>query len=192
MTDAPKDPVSLCLIELEQGDKSAVNRLLPYIYDDLRGLAKGIFRQSPGHTLQPTAIVHEAYIRLVKTKQDGGWDGRKHFFAVAAMAMRQLLSNHAEQKRAEKRGGDRQREPLFDSVAVEDGSPSIDIVALDHALTELANLDERLARIVELRFLSGLTVKETAEALEISERTVRKDWQLARRWLGLQLDAGPE
>ncbi len=191
MTEPSQDPVSQCLIELEQGDELARDRLLSLIYDDLRALAGGIFRGGgAGNTLQPTVVVHEAFLRLVKPREDGGYNGRKHFFAVAAMAMRQLLANHANERRAAKRGGDREREEMHTAIAVDEGSRAIDVVDLDDALTELTKLDERLARVVELRFLSGLTVEETAEALDVSERTVQKEWQLARQWLGVRLGGG--
>ncbi len=187
MTDEQPDPVSQCLQELKDGDKSAVNRLLPHIYSDLRALAGGIFRGGANHTLQPTAIVHEAYMRLVKTDRKGGYSGRRHFLDVAAMAMRQLLANHAEARRAEKRGGGRSRVELHSGLAG-DEELGFDVIDLDDALAELERLDPRQARIVELRFLSGLTVDETAEVLGISPATVYVDWQMARRWLKLRLD----
>ncbi len=185
-----RDPVSQCLIDLERGDRSAVDRLLPHIYEDLRALARGIFRGGANHTLQPTAIVHEAYMRLVKSEGDRGWTGRRHFLDVAAMAMRQLLANHAAARRRLKRGGAQSRVELHSGVA-EAGQPqrAIDVVDFDDALSELARLDPRQARVVELRFLSGLTVDETAKVLGVSPRTVHTDWQMARSWLGLRLGA---
>ncbi len=189
MSNSQPDPISQCLIDLEEGDRSAIDRLLPHIYSDLRGLAGNIFRGGANHTLQPTVLVHEAYMRLVKGNGSAkGWTGRKHFLDVAAMAMRQLLANHAEARRTQKRGGDCQRVTLDNNLA-DKSSEEIDIVDLDDALTELARLDPRLARVVELRFLSGLTVDETAEVLDVSVRTVHTDWQMARRWLGRRLDA---
>lgn len=187
MTDDQQDPVSQYLRELEQGDKSAVNRLLPHIYSDLRALAGAIFRGS-NQTLQPTALVHEAYLRLVKGKRDGGFNSKRHFLDVAAMAMRQLLANHAEAGRARKRGGDRERTLLRTGVLGGASSRGIDLIDLDDALTELAGLGERLGRTVELRFLAGLTLDETAEILGVSARTVRADWQMARRWLEVRLE----
>ncbi len=187
MTDDQSDPVSQCLRELEQGDKSAVDRLLPHIYSDLRALAGGIFRGA-NQTLQPTVLVHEAYMRLVKGEREDGFSGKRHFLDVAAMAMRQLLANHAESQRTQKRGGDRKRTLLRSEIVGDANSGGIDLIDLDDALTELASLDERQARIVELRFLAGLTLDETAEILGVSARTVRTDWQMARRWLEVRLE----
>ncbi len=187
MSDPGADPVTRYLAELEQGDRSAVDRLLPHIYDDLRSLAERAFRGRPGETLQPTALVHEAYLRLVKGGS-AAFTSRRHFLDVAAMAMRQLLANQAEKRRAAKRGGDRERMMLESDVAFETTSGGIDLIDLDDLLTELATLDARQARIVELRYLTGLTVEETAEILGVSESTVAKDWRMARSWLGRRLD----
>jgi RNA polymerase sigma factor (TIGR02999 family) len=174
------------LADLERGDRAAAEKLLPLVYDQLRAVADSFFRRQPSdHTLQPTALVHEAYLRLVNRK-DEKWGSRAHFFAVASKAMRQILINHAERRAAAKRGGDRQKLTLN-----EDLTPApqgdVDLLALDEALTELSALSERMGRVVELRFFGGLTVEEVAHVLNVSKRTVEGDWQMARTWLSREL-----
>lgn len=185
------EEITRCLARLERGEPQALDELYPLIYDDLRALARSMFRDLPaGVTLQPTALVHESFLRLVGS-QDRGWNNRRHFYNVAARAMRQLLADHARAKFTEKRGGARERVELD---AVSDlGQPGVglDLVVLDDALGELARLDERQARIVELRFLAGLSVEETANVLGVSERTVYLDWRMARSWLSKKLSAHP-
>ena len=177
--------ITQILTELSEGDGSAAERLLPQVYEELRALAAAFFQRQPrNHTLQPTALVHEAFVRLVGS--DADWNSRKHFFDVAAMAMRQLLTDHARRRAADKRGGGKQRITL-DQETPGDPANEFDLVALDEALTELKTLDPRQARIVDLRFLAGLTVRETAEVLDVSERTVKLDWQMARAWLRRRL-----
>jgi RNA polymerase sigma factor (TIGR02999 family) len=155
--------------------------LLPAVFSELYGLAEHFLRgQRPDHTLQPTALVHEAYLRLAKGNQE--WTDKNHFFRVAAAAMRHILVNHARDRSRQKRGGGRQRVPLDDVVDVLEGQ-SEDLVALDEALLRLAATDARQARVVELRFFGGLTVDETAEVLGVSARTVKGDWQVAKLWL---------
>lgn len=177
------------LSELSAGDRSAAERLLPHVYEQLRALAASFFQRQPGnHTLQPTALVHEAYVKLVGS-DSGGWQSRKHFFDVAAMAMRQLLTDHARRKASLKYGGEAAQVTLLDSdgaLAAGDAS-ELDVEALDAALTKLAALDTRQGRIVELRYLAGLTTEQTAEVLGVSERTVRLEWQTARAWLRREL-----
>ncbi len=181
--------VTQILQEVQRGDASASEQLLPLVYDELRGLADGFFRhERPDHTLQPTALVHEAYFRLVK-QTDMPWQGRAHFFAVAAQAMRRVLINHAEKHNAIKRGGG----PL--RVTLDENTPTpaalaigpVDLLALNEALTRLEAMDERQCRVIELRFFGGLSVEETAEVLGIAPRTVKLDWQMARAWLHTQL-----
>jgi RNA polymerase sigma factor (TIGR02999 family) len=176
------------LLELEQRP-GAVQRLLPLVYDDLKALARSYFAaQPPDHTLQPTALVHEAYFRLVKAPEVS-WSGRAHFFAVAAKAMRQILINHAEARHAGKRGGSRRRVSL--SAAIDVAAPGtaaesdrdVAIDALDAALNRLEARDERQARIVELRWFGGMSVAEIAHVLNVSQSTVEKDWRMARLWL---------
>ena len=179
--------VTRILGELSKGDAAAANRLLPHVYDELRALAGSFFQiQRADHTLQPTALVHEAYMRLAG-QADPNWTGRKHFFDVAAMAMRQLLGDHAGRQRAAKRGGGLGKVTLEQAETPSWTRMDVDLVALEEALTKLANLDARQARIVELRFLAGLTVDDTAEVLGVSPRTVKLDWQMARAWLRREL-----
>lgn len=185
------DEVTLCLQQIRDGDSSAVDRLLPHVYKDLRSLAEKIFaRQRSDHTLQPTALVHEAYMRMVQPEDSKGWNDRRHFFRVAALAMRQLLTEYSRARSARKRG-DGLRAVALDDLAETDEPASktegVDLVFLDEALTELAEIDERQARIVELRFLAGLTVEETAEILGYSTRSVFLDWSMARAWLQRRL-----
>ena len=166
------------------GDPGAAERLLPLVYEELRRLAAAQFRHQPaGHTLQATALAHEAWMRLVD--QDGASiKDRRHFFAIAATAMRQILTDHARRVRAAKRGGDRTRIALADAeskaASPDDG---VDLVVLDEALSRLAALDPRKHRVVELRYFGGLTMEEIAETLDVSLRTVEGDWRAARAWL---------
>lgn len=179
------------LQDLRRGDASAHDRLLPDVYEELRKLADRAARdQYQNHTLQPTVLVHDAYMRLVGSAEGAVFEDRKHFFNVASIAMRQLLINYARERGAQKRGGDRKRVELVDEAALTSAGTGLDLVELNDALTELAELAERQARVVELRFLAGLTVEETAEALEVSARTVALDWKMARRWLQQRLSGG--
>ena len=182
-------PVTKIIAKLAAGDRSAAQRLLPQVYDELRALAAGFFRQQkPSHTLQPTALVHEAFIKLVGAG-DRSWTSRKHFFDVAAMAMRQLLADHARQAATQKRGGGARRVTLSEAATPVDTAPDVDLVALDASLAKLSRLDPRQGRIVELRYLAGFTVAETADVLGVSERTVKLDWQMARSFLRRELSA---
>lgn len=179
--------VTEMLGELARGDRTVARRLLPVVYDELRALAATFFRQRRSdHTLQPTALVHEAYVKLVAASSPH-WSNRKHFFDVAAMAMRQLLADHARRRATAKRGGGMGKVTLDDSGAATDRRVEVDLIALDEALSKLAALDQRQARIVELRFLAGLSVEEAADVLEVSPRTVKLDWQMARAWLRREL-----
>jgi len=182
----PNKDVTRLLADLNAGKEGAAETLLPLLYDELRSLARYYMRgERKGHTLQTTALVHEAYLRLCGT-EDSAWDNRSHYMRVAARAMRHGLIDHARQKKTDKRGGKRQREPL-DMVDHLLGDGSVDLLALDHALTDLAEMDPRLAQIVELRFFGGLTIEETARVLDISPRTVKYDWKLAKAWLKEEL-----
>jgi len=173
--------------ELASGDRAAAQRLLPHVYEELRALAASFLqRQRPGHTLQPTALVHEAYVKLAGSA-DANWQSRKHFFDVAAMAMRQLLTDHARRRAAEKHGGGAVRITLSDAATPLVDSNEVDLLVLDEALTKLSALDARQGRIVELRYLGGLSVEETADVLGISPRTVKLDWQMARSFLRREL-----
>jgi RNA polymerase sigma factor (TIGR02999 family) len=157
------------------------------LYGELRALAGDFLRRERSdHTLQPTALVHEAWIRL-SAEAGSPWDNRARFFAIAAQAMRRILIDHARRKQADKRGGGAQRITLVTDITPPLDSADVDLLALDEALDRLAALDERQARVVELRFFAGLTVDEVAEALDVSARTVAGDWRLARAWLSREL-----
>ena len=165
----------------------SLDSLLPIVYQELRRLAAGYLRrEKPGQTLQPTALVHEAYLRLMKDRPDR-WQNRAHFCAIAAHSMRQILIERARARGAAKRGGARQRITL-DEGLVAGGDRSIDLLALDEALQRLAELDPEQARLVELRFFGGLTVEETAEAMDISPATVKRHWTVAKAWLTRELE----
>ena len=163
----------------------------PLVYEQLHQLAEGYFRRQPkGHTLSPTALIHEAYLKLVD-REGGRWKDRTHFLAVAATAMRQILVDHARGREAVRRGGGRQRITL-DESAMPSADRDVDLLALDEALERLAGLDERKARVVELRFFAGLTVEETAAALGVSSVTVKRDWSMARAWIERELEPDQE
>ena len=185
--DDRQEEATLLLQRLGSGDEAASEQLLPIVYEQLRRIAGSYFRnQRADHTLQPTALVHEAYLKLVRASNQD-WKGQAHFCAVAATAMRQILQNHAAAKRAAKRGGpDAERVPL-EQVTTPTGRRQIDVVALDDALPRLAEADERQARIVELWFLGGLKAEEVAEVLGVSQRTVERGWRQARAWLNAEL-----
>ncbi|MEM7248680.1 MAG: sigma-70 family RNA polymerase sigma factor [Acidobacteriota bacterium] len=182
------DRVEGLLSRLREGDATAGEELFDILYPELRGLARSVFRSQPKqHTLQPTAVVHEAYLKVAQAASRGqGWQDRAHFFAVAARAMRQVLVNHARDKAAQKRGGDVQQVTLTD--AEDDGwSGLVDALAVHQALEKLAELDERQAKVAELRFFAGLANKEIAEVLGVSLRTVELDWKVAKSWLVREL-----
>jgi RNA polymerase sigma factor (TIGR02999 family) len=166
-----------------QGDPQAAAQLLPLVYDELRRLAaQRLAQEKPGQTLQPTALVHEAYLRLVGKGDGPPWDGRGHFFAAAAEAMRRILVENARRKRRRKRGGDRQRVDLEQVEAVSD-APSEDLLALDEALDLLAAEDGPKAELIKLRYFAGLSVAEAARCLGISRATADRHWAYARAWL---------
>ncbi len=171
------------------GDPPTAEQLVPLVYDELRALARSYLRQrARGHTLQTTALVHAAFVRLLgRTTVE--WQSRAHFFAVAAKAMRQILSNHAREMRAAKRGGGWVRVTL-NEADVAPKEAELDVVLLDELLTRLAELDERQSRIVELRFFSGMTLDEIAHVLETSTSTVEREWRAARAWLSAELRKG--
>ena len=174
------------LLEFRTGDASAVEALFPLLYDELRDIAhRQLARERSGHTLSTTALVHEAYERLVdQTKVE--WQDRTHFCAVAARAMRRILVDYARRRKALKRGGAQQPLPLDENRIAADAQAEL-LVSLDEALQRLANLNERLSRVVEMRFFGGMSEEETAQALEVSPRTVRRDWVKARAWLFKEL-----
>lgn len=186
----PPTEVTQLVLAMNGGDQSARSALLPLVYAELRQQAESYFRAQRGnHTLQPTALVHEAYLRLMGST-DIAWESRSHFLAVAAMAMRNVLADHARRRRAQKRGGvDGARERItLTGLGSDPGERDIDALDLDDALQALALVDERQARIVELRFYGGLTVEEVAHVLNVSSGTVALDWRMARAWLRNRLD----
>jgi RNA polymerase sigma factor (TIGR02999 family) len=185
------DPVTRILSALDQGDPHAAEQLLPLVYDELRRLAaEKLAHEKPGQTLQATALVHEAYLRLVGGETAPHWDSRRHFFAAAAEAMRRILIDNARRKRMEKHGGGRRRVELDD---IEGGADmqSPDLLALDEALTKLAAEDPIKAQLVNLRYFAGLSLQEAADALGISRATAARYWSYARTWLYCEL-RGPD
>jgi RNA polymerase sigma factor (TIGR02999 family) len=185
--DEPAREVTRILEAIQSGDLKAADDLLPIVYDELRRLAAiRLSRQPPGQTLEATALVHEAYLRLVDS-QAGGWQNKGHFFAAAAEAMRQILVDRARRRQSLKRGGGRQRVGL-DEVELAADAPSLDLIALNDALDRLAARDSLNADIVKLRYFAGLTVEEVARALGISSRTARRRWNYARVWLHREID----
>ena len=184
--------VTHILSAIEQGDAHAAEKLLPLVYDELRKLAaQRLAQEKPGQTLQATALVHEAYIRLLDTEQSRQWDSRSHFFAAAAEAMRRILVDNARRKLSLKRGGDRVRRDL---EGLEISAPEIsdDLLALNDALDKLAHVEPQAAELVKLRYFTGLTVKEAAEMLGVSPRTADNLWAYARAWLLNQIEAGSQ
>ena len=181
MQSAPTDVTQL-LLEWNAGDQSALDRLAPLVYEELRRMAaQRLRRERADHTLQPTALVHEAWLRLVQTKRMS-WQNRAHFLGVAAELMRRVLVDHARRRRAGLRGGGETRLALDEALGVSN-QKEINLLALDDALTSLATLDPRQSRIVELKYFGGLEIEEIAEVVGISPATVKRDWQWARAWL---------
>jgi RNA polymerase sigma factor (TIGR02999 family) len=174
--------VTHILSQIESGDPSAAEHLLPLVYDELRRLAAvKLAQENPGHTLQATALVHDAYIRLVDVEREQHWNGRGHFFAAAAEAMRRILVDQARRRKAAKRGGDVQREELHESAIA--SRPPDDLLAVDELLDGLETIDPVAANLVKLRFFVGLNMTEVAEALGISVRSAHDVWTYARTWL---------
>jgi RNA polymerase sigma factor (TIGR02999 family) len=183
--------VTATLLELSAGDADAVARLWPLVYDELRRLAASYLRRErPDHTLQPTALVHEAYLRLIdQTRVD--WKNRAHFCAVASEMMRRILVDHARKHKAARRGGGQTIISLDEAVSFPQ-DVEIDVLAVDEALLDLARLDQQQGRLVELRFFGGLTLDETAEVMSISRSTVQREWNMAKAWLYTQLSKREE
>ena len=189
MADAAASEVTVLLRRWSSGDEGARDELFPIVYDELRRLAAYHMRgEAPGALLQPTALVHEAYLRLVADR-DRDWAGRTHFFAVSSRVIRHLLVDQAREMRAQKRGGDAQRVPLDAAIQVPDRD-DLDLVELDAALEALAAVDPQKARIIELRFFGGLSVAETGTVLGISPATVKRHFAVAKVWLHRQLRDG--
>jgi RNA polymerase sigma factor (TIGR02999 family) len=184
----PPDDLAQVVERASRGDKQAVSRLMPLVYDELRRLARGYVHRERAQTLQPTALVHEAYMRLLKDKKKD-WRTRAHFVGIAALSMRQILIERARARAAQKRGGERARVTLDEGLIATDGD-TVDLLVIDAALTRLAEIDARQARLVELRFFGGLTVEESAEALQVSVATVKRDWAVAKAWLQRELSRG--
>jgi RNA polymerase sigma factor (TIGR02999 family) len=181
---AASSPVTELLLRWSGGDAAAREQLIPLVYRELRRIAKRCLASQPHNTLQSTALVHEAYLRLAGSSIR--WEDRVHFFAVAAQLMRRILVDYTRMKRAQKRGGDAVTLLLDENVAAS-AERELDLIALDDALNALAGIDERQARLVELRFFAGLSIEETARALEISPATVKREWATARLWLLQQI-----
>ncbi len=175
--------VTQILQDIENGDGEAAARLLPLVYDELRKLAQARLIQEPGgQTLQPTALVHEAYLRLVDATAPPAWDSRGHFFAAAAQAMRRILIDNARRKAAQKHGGDFER-TLMDADEIADPQAKHDLLALDEALDQLEETDAQAAELVKLRYFAGLTMEQAAQSLGLSERNAYRIWSYAKAWL---------
>ncbi len=185
---APPDDLVQVVERASRGDEQAVSQLMPLVYEELRRLARGYVNRERAQTLQPTALVHEVYMRLLKDKKKD-WRTRAHFVAIAALSMRQILVERARARAAEKRGGDRARVTLDEGLIATD-SDTVDLLVVDAALTRLAEINPRQARLVELRFFGGLTVEESAEALRVSVATVKRDWAVAKAWLQREISRG--
>ena len=190
MTDHSRaHEVTGLLLSWRQGDAAALDRLVPLVYDELRRVARGhLRRESPGHALQPTALVHEVFLRLVELDRMT-LNSRTHFFAVSARLMRQILVDHARRQRAEKRGGGATMVSLDVVSPATTQTSGVDVLALDEALEALSSFDARQCRVVELRFFAGLNIPEAADALGISTATVEREWAMAKAWLHRRLSA---
>ena len=180
----PTRHITEMLRQWSSGKQDALDELMPLIYSELhRQAAQYLRRERPNHTLQTTALIHEAYLKLVD-QRDVNWESRTHFFAIAAQAMRRILVDYAKTRNREKRGGAAENLPLEEALQVQaKEEKSIDLIALDEALTRLAEIDEQQARVVELRYFADLSLEETAEALHISRSTAARDWSVAKAWL---------
>ena len=186
MTTISQTGVTDLLLHWSEGDQEALNKLIPLVYDELHKLAsRYLRRERRDHTLQTTAVVHEAYLKLVN-QRDANFENRLHFFAVAAQIMRRILVDYARRHHASKRGGDLYKLSL-DEALVTSEEKGADLLALDEALERLAAIDQRQSRVVELRVFAGLTLEETAQALNISPSTVRREWSMAKAWLHRQI-----
>jgi RNA polymerase sigma factor (TIGR02999 family) len=176
------------LKDWSDGKVEVLERLMPLVYDELRRQAARFLQKERGnHTLQATALIHEAYLKLIE-QREVKWQNRAHFFAIASTAMRRILVDHARERKREKRGGIAENLPLDEALQISANEKSVDLIALDEALNRLAKLDKRQAKVVELRYFSGLSIDETAEILKISNATVRLDWNLAKAWLKQEIE----
>ena len=184
MSESPApEQVTQLLVEWQSGSKQALDRLVPLVYNELRAIAgRHLSRESRSHTLQSTALAHEAYLKLIGQRRVR-WQNRAHFFGIAAQMMRRILVDHARRRTRDKRGGPAPTLSLDAALALTEPEADVDLLALDAALTSLEQIDPRGARVIELRFFSGLTIEESAEVLAISPGTVKRDWSAARAWL---------
>lgn len=179
--------ITQLLDDWSKGNETALDQLMPLVYDELRRQAsRHLRKERQGHTLQTTALIHEAYLKLIGSDAVE-WQNRNHFFAVASTAMRRILVDHARERHRQKRGGIAEHLPLDEAVQISANAKSVDLIALDEALNRLAKLDRRQAKVVELRYFGGLSIDETAEILGIANSTVRLDWNLAKAWLRREL-----
>lgn len=186
MTTPPTNELTQLLVDWRKGDKAALDKLMPAVYQELRRIARRYMRgERAGHSLQSAALVNEAYLRLIDIKSMD-WQNRAHFFAMAAQLMRRILVDHARSRNYAKRGGEQQKLSLSQANQIAD-KQDIDLMALDDALKTLAAMNERQSRIVELQYFGGLTIKETAEILGVSHTTVERDWIVAKAWLRREL-----
>jgi RNA polymerase sigma factor (TIGR02999 family) len=187
VVDVPSHDVTRLLARWQDGDEAALQQLLPIVHEELSRLARRqMAGERPGHTLQPTALVNEAYLRLVNLKQMQ-WQNRAHFFAMGARLMRRILVDFARSRGYQKRGGGVKQVSFTEALDVAEEQPT-DVVALNDALEALADVDERSSRVVELRFFGGLNIEETAEVLNVSRETIKRDWTFAKLWLLRHLD----
>jgi RNA polymerase sigma factor (TIGR02999 family) len=185
--EAKATEITAMLREWSDGKQEALDKLLPLVYEELHRQASRFLRKErPGHTLQTTALIHEAYLKLID-QRDVQWESRTHFFAIAAQAMRRILVDYARTKHREKRGGDDLKLPLEEALTIAAEEKSVDLIALDEALNKLAERDEQQARVIELRYFSGLSLEETAAALHVSRATAARDWSMAKAWLFREL-----
>jgi RNA polymerase sigma-70 factor, ECF subfamily len=189
MTDRSSQNITRLLLDWRAGDQAALDQLAPLVYDELRRLAHRRLRhERPGHTLQTTALVNEAYLRLID-QREVSWQNRAHFFAVAARLMRRILVDYARSRHYAKRAGEEHKVALEEAAEVSD-ERGAELIAVDEALQSLAAFDERKSRVVELRFFGGLTIDETAEVLQVSHATIEREWTTARAWLYRELSKG--
>ena len=189
MNQQAQSEITQMLIELTDGNQDVVDQILPHIYDELKRLASSYLRRERvNHTLQPTALVHEAYMKLIDQKRVH-WQNRAHFFGIAAQVMRRILMDHARKHQADKRGGEAEKLPIEEDILIVSHDKSAELVALDDALQDLAAIDEQKAKIVELRYFGGLSIEETAEVMGVSVPTINRQWRMAKAWLYSQITA---